>query len=58
MTPVTLGLRQPGEVEIVQGVSAGDLVITEGQLKIRDGAAVSVPPPAGNPPPPANTTKG
>lgn len=58
MTPVTLGLRQPGEVEIVQGVSAGDLVITEGQLKVRDGAAVSVPPPAGNPPPPANMTKG
>ena len=58
MTPVTLGLRQPGAVEIVQGVRAGDLVITEGQLKIRDGAAVTVLPAAGNPPPPANTTKG
>jgi membrane fusion protein (multidrug efflux system) len=50
MTPVTLGLRRPGQVEIVEGVNAGDVVVTDGQLKIRDGAAVTVLPPPGNQP--------
>ncbi|HAS51036.1 MAG TPA: efflux transporter periplasmic adaptor subunit [Gammaproteobacteria bacterium] len=50
MTPVTLGLRRPGKVEIVEGVSAGDEVVTDGQLKIRDGAAVTVMPSSGNQP--------
>ena len=45
MTPVKLGLRRPGLVEILEGLSAGDLVVTDGQLKIRDGAAVTVLPP-------------
>ena len=49
MTPVQLGLRRPGQVEIVQGVSAGDVVVTDGQLKIRDGAAVKALPPEGQP---------
>lgn len=44
MTPVKLGLRRPGQVEILEGLSAGDLVVTDGQLKIRDGAPVTVPP--------------
>ncbi|MDS4069947.1 MAG: efflux RND transporter periplasmic adaptor subunit [Candidatus Competibacter sp.] len=57
MTPVKLGLRRPGQVEILEGLSAGDLVVTDGQLKIRDGAPVTVPPapgaqpPGGQPPP-------
>ena len=50
MTPVKLGLRQPGRVQILEGLNAGDLVVTDGQLKIRDGAPVSVGPPPGNPP--------
>jgi len=51
MIPVTLGLRRPGQVEILEGVNAGDMVVTDGQLKIRDGAAVTVlPPPATQPP--------
>lgn len=51
MTPVRLGLRRPGQVEILEGLSAGDLVVTDGQLKIRDGAAVTVqPPPTAQPP--------
>ena len=45
MTPVKLGLRRPGQVEILDGLNAGDLVVTDGQLKIRDGAAVTVIPP-------------
>jgi membrane fusion protein (multidrug efflux system) len=47
MTPVTLGLRRPGQVEILEGVNAGDVIVTDGQLKIRDGAAVTVLPPPG-----------
>ena len=47
MTPVKLGLRRPGQVEILDGLNAGDLVVTDGQLKIRDGAPVTVLPPPG-----------
>ncbi len=49
MTPVQLGQRRPGQVEIVEGVSAGDVLVTDGQLKIRDGAAVKPLPPEGQP---------
>ena len=51
MTPVKLGLRRPGQVEILDGLSPGELVVTDGQLKIRDGAAVTVLPPQGTQPP-------
>ncbi len=46
MTPVKLGLRRPGLVEILEGANVGDRVVTDGQLKIRDGAAVTVLPAA------------
>ncbi len=49
-TPVMLGLRQPGVVEVIEGLTDGDWVVTDGQLKIRDGAAVTVPPPDAPPP--------
>ncbi|MDG4554230.1 MAG: efflux RND transporter periplasmic adaptor subunit [Candidatus Competibacter sp.] len=52
MTPVKLGLRRPGLVEILEGLEPGDLVVTDGQLKIRDGAPVTVLPPAETQPPP------
>ncbi|MBC7982755.1 MAG: efflux RND transporter periplasmic adaptor subunit [Candidatus Obscuribacterales bacterium] len=39
-TEVVLGRRRPGEVEILQGLSAGDVVITEGTQKVRDGMPV------------------
>ncbi len=45
MTPVTIGLRQGGAVEILQGLAAGDTVITAGQIKLRDGAPVAPPAP-------------
>ena len=42
-TPVQLGARAPGLVEVVEGLSAGDLVVTAGQQRIRkDGTEVRV----------------
>ena len=37
---VVLGQRQPGVVEIIQGLAVGDTVITSGLQKVSDGAAV------------------
>jgi membrane fusion protein, multidrug efflux system len=42
LTKVVIGTRREGRVEIVEGLSAGDRVVTAGQLKIRDGSAVSI----------------
>jgi len=42
LTKVELGRRTPGYVEILNGLSPGDMVVTEGQMKIRDGAPVMV----------------
>ena len=39
---VRLGRRQPGEVEILAGVRAGDRVVVEGTQNVRDGAAVRI----------------
>ena len=33
--PVRIGLRQPGSVEILEGLSAGDRVVTAGQSRLR-----------------------
>jgi membrane fusion protein, multidrug efflux system len=44
LSRVSIGTRREGRVELVEGVAAGELVITAGQLKIRDGAAVTVVP--------------
>jgi membrane fusion protein (multidrug efflux system) len=41
-TKVELGQRRDAMVEILNGVAKGDLVVTAGQLKLRDGAPVSV----------------
>ena len=57
MSPVTIGTRVPGEVEILAGVEDGDMVIVSGQLKVQNGAPVevangeetgSMPPPVGD----------
>jgi membrane fusion protein (multidrug efflux system) len=37
---VTLGKREPGRVEIVSGVQAGDTVVLDGQIKLRPGVPV------------------
>lgn len=41
-TPVTLGQRRPGEVEILQGLQPGDMVVTAGQQRLKDGAPVEI----------------
>ena len=54
-TKVKLGVRRAAQVEIVDGLAAGDVVVTAGQLKFRDGVPVraigeatpGAPPPAG-----------
>lgn len=46
VVPVRLGMRQRGEVEILQGVAAGEQVITDGTQKVGPGAAVMVLPDA------------
>ena len=53
LTPVTLGNRRQGEVEVREGLAPNDLVVTAGQLKIRDGVPVQVtaPPVAADKPP-------
>ncbi|MCA0433717.1 MAG: efflux RND transporter periplasmic adaptor subunit [Proteobacteria bacterium] len=46
-TPVTTGLRKPGEVEITSGLAAGADVVVAGNTRLQDGAEVDVvPPPA------------
>ena len=51
LTKVDIGNRSPGSVEILKGLAANDVVITDGQMKLKDGAPVSVivPPPAAPP---------
>lgn len=54
-TKVVLGVRRAAQVEIVAGLADGDVVVTAGQLKLRDGVPVraigeatpGAPPPAG-----------
>lgn len=42
---VKTGARREAVVEVVDGVAVGDLVVTAGHLKLRDGAPVRVVPP-------------
>jgi membrane fusion protein, multidrug efflux system len=39
---IETGLRRPGEVEVRQGLSAGDTIVVDGQQRLRDGSAVTV----------------
>lgn len=41
-TKVTTGMRRGGRVEIVKGLAGNDMVVTAGQMKIRDGAPVKI----------------
>jgi membrane fusion protein (multidrug efflux system) len=43
LTEVVLGKRKDTWVEITEGLTAEDIVITAGQLKLRDGATVRTP---------------
>jgi membrane fusion protein (multidrug efflux system) len=40
MSQVSIGQRRAGQAEIVEGLAKGDVVVTGGQQKIRDGAPV------------------
>ncbi len=40
--PIEVGRRRPGEVEVLHGLRAGDIVVLEGTQKLRDGAPVRV----------------
>jgi membrane fusion protein, multidrug efflux system len=59
LTKVYIGNRAPGTVEIIKGLAANDMVITDGQMKIKDGAPVSVigAPPAATAAPTAPAAK-
>jgi membrane fusion protein (multidrug efflux system) len=60
LTKVDIGLRRPGEVEILKGLAANDTIVTDGQIKLKDGAPVMVlpsqpPAPSGQPAPAAGS---
>jgi len=38
--PVQLGRRRAGKVEVLEGLREGEIIVTSGQLKARDGASV------------------
>ena len=41
-TEVTLGSRERGVVEVLSGLKSGDVVVTDGVLKVRPGGPVRV----------------
>lgn len=41
ITPVTLGARKKAQVEVVSGISAGDVVVTAGHIKLRPGMPIT-----------------
>ncbi len=40
MVKIRLGVRRAAQVEVLEGLAEGDVVVTAGQLKLRDGASV------------------
>jgi membrane fusion protein (multidrug efflux system) len=43
---VEVGQRRDGKVEMVSGVTAGEVVVTSGQQRLRDGVPVAIKGPA------------
>lgn len=41
-TKIDIGQRRQGQVEVTQGLKIGDIVVTAGQPKLKDGAAVKI----------------
>ena len=39
---VRVGARRRGEVEILEGLSAGERIVVEGTVKVREGAKVRI----------------
>jgi membrane fusion protein (multidrug efflux system) len=50
---VVVGQRRDGKVEMVSGVTAGEVVVTSGQQRLRDGVPVAVKGPGAGPGPAA-----
>jgi hypothetical protein len=46
---IQTGQRAVGTVQVTDGLQAGEIVVTEGTQKLRDGASVSVIEPAADP---------
>ena len=44
LAKVETGLRRPGEIEITKGLTAGETIVIDGQLKLQDGSPVSILP--------------
>jgi membrane fusion protein (multidrug efflux system) len=44
LVAVTIGVRQPGTVQILEGLKAGDEIVTAGQFKLHDGMGVAPAP--------------
>ena len=55
---VRLGQRRRGEVEVLEGLSAGDRVVVDGTVKLRPGQKVAEAPPAAEAPEPAAGSAG
>ena len=61
LTKIELGVRRPGEVEVLTGLASDAVVVTDGQMKLKDGAPVMVlpnQPPAASAGPAATKTGG
>ncbi|MDO6512639.1 efflux RND transporter periplasmic adaptor subunit [Neptuniibacter sp. 2_MG-2023] len=41
MTPIKMGQRRPGVVQIIEGLTAGDILIIAGQIKLKHGMPVT-----------------
>ena len=42
MQKVKIGLRIKGKVEIIEGLTSGDRIVTHGTVRLRDGANVDI----------------
>ena len=47
---VVTGARRPGDVEIVKGLAAGERIVVDGVVKLRDGMAIVEAPQAADAP--------
>jgi membrane fusion protein (multidrug efflux system) len=56
LAKVKIGVRRAAQVEVVEGLVAGDIVVTAGQLKLREGAPVRAIGDGAPPAPPAAGT--
>lgn len=43
-TPIEVGVRQEGMIEVKRGLNAGDRIVAEGTIKVRDGGKVRTAP--------------